>query len=565
VTTLATLIASTGPVAGLTDLEKATLSELWKVWTLKLRRNLLRSSYYDQHNVLKDLGIAIPPHLTDLELVLGWPAKAVDTLSRRCKLDGFVVPGDEEDAFGIKDLWRANDMHMELPQTLSSTLVHSCSFLTVTKGDLSMGEPEVLISSQSALFGSGIWDSRRRRLKSALTITDMDDLGRVTGWALFMPQMTVRAMYDGYQWEISRFEHTLDRLPVELLPYKPRLDRPFGCSRISRAVMGLSDSALRTLFRMEIHAEFFSSPQRYAMGADESMFVDADGEPITQWQAILGRVWAAGRDPDTGEMPTLGQFPQSSPQPHTEQLRSLAAMFCSETSLPLNALGIVQDNPSSADAIEAAERDLIIEARYAMDCFGPRIARAMVTAVQIRDDLDSPPDELSRLDALWRDPENPPQSAAGDFLIKTVQAMPWLADSKVPLEQLGWDATTVERAWADKRRSNVSSLLQRLQQPQAAPNEQAVDPAAETGDGFGRGVPTAAGFSEGDPVTWLDGEGVIEHLMVDGVLGVAGSEYAIPASAAEPAALVRIYENGEPTELLVGKRVSELTSGGLGS
>lgn len=467
-TTLATLIASTGPVSGLTDEEKATLTELWRVWTLKLRRNILRSTYYDQKNVLKDLEIAIPPHLTDLEMVLGWPAKAVDVLSRRCKLDGFVVPGDEDDGFGIVDLWRANDMHIELPQTLTSALVHSCAFLTVTKGDTSAGEPEVLISSQSALFGSGIWDARRRRLRAALTITDMDDVGRVTGWALFVPGMTVKAHFDQV-WELERYPHSLDRLPVEVLPYKPRLDRPFGCSRISRAVMGLSDSALRTLFRMEIHAEFFSSPQRYAMGADESMFVDSAGEPITQWQAILGRVWAAGRDPDTGDVPQLGQFAQSSPQPHTDQLRSLAAMFCSETSLPLNALGIVQDNPSSADAIEAAERDLIIEARYAMDCFGPRLARAMATAVQIRDDLDAPPDELRRLDALWRDPENPPQSAAGDFLIKVVQAMPWLAESKVPLEQLGWDATTVERAWADKRRGSVTSLLQQLSSAQQAP------------------------------------------------------------------------------------------------
>lgn len=428
---------------------------------MKLRRNLLRAQYYDQHNVLKDLQIAIPPHLTDLELVLGWPAKAVDTLARRCKLDGFVIPGDENDRFGVQDLWRSNDMHIELPQTLTSALVHSCAFLTVTKGDPTMGEPEVLISSQSALYASGLWDSRRRRLKAAITITDMDEIGRVTGWALFMPGKTITAYYDG-SWNLDRFEHTLDRLPVEVIPYKPRLDRPFGCSRISRAVMGLSDSALRTLFRMEVHAEFFSSPQRYAMGADESMFVDESGNSLNQWEAILGRVWAAGRDPDTGDMPQLGQFPQSSPQPHTDQLRSLAAMFCSETSLPLNALGIVQDNPSSAEAIEAAERDLIIEARYAMDCFGPRLARAMSVAVQIRDDLDSPPAEMNRLDALWRDPENPPQSAAGDFLIKTVQAMPWLAESKVPLEQLGWDSTTVERAWADKRKANVTSLLQRL-------------------------------------------------------------------------------------------------------
>ncbi len=487
--TLAQLVATTGPINGLTDEEKYAFNECWKVWTAKLRRNMLRGQYYDQHNVLKDLEIAIPPHLTDLELVLGWPAKAVDALARRCKLDGFVVPGMEDDPFGIKEMWRANDMHIELPQTLTSSLVHSCSFLTVTQGDVSQGEPEVLISSQSALYAAGVWDSRRRRLKYAMTITDMDELGRVAGWALFMPQMTVTATFDmsAGRWFIRRFEHTLNRLPVEVLPYSPRLDRPFGRSRISRAVMGLSDSALRTLFRMEVHAEFFSSPQRYAMGADESMFVDEDGEPISQWEAILGRVWAAGRDPDTGDVPQLGQFAQSSPQAHTDQLRSLAAMFCSETSLPLNALGIVQDNPSSAEAIEAAERDLIGAARDATDVWGPRIARAMVTAVQIRDNLDDPPAELLNLDTLWRDPEEPMRSAAGDFLLKVVQAMPWLAESKIPLEQLGWDVTTVERAWADKRKANVTSLLQRLPVNQPGQTVNSMDQAINQVPGGGIG------------------------------------------------------------------------------
>ena len=47
--------------------------------------------------------------------------------------------------------------------------------------------------------------------------------------------------------------------------------------------------------------------------------------------------------------------------------------------------------------------------------------------------------------------------------------------------------------------------------------------------------------------------------MVDGVLGVEGSPFAIPASEEQPAALVRIYEDEQPTELLTGKPTSELS------
>ena len=221
------------------------------------------------------------------------------------------------------------------------------------------------------------------------------------------------------------------------------------------------------------------------MGADESMFTDENGDPVSQWEAIIGRVWAAGRDPDTGDVPTLGQFAASSPQPHTDQLRTLSAAFCAESSIPLSELGIVHDaNPTSAEAIEAAERPLVQKAKDTHDNFGPRIARAMMTAVQIRDNLDSPPDELMGLTVQWRDPEEIPQSSAGDFLIKLVQAMPFLAESKIPLEQLGWDQTTVERAWADKRRSNVTSLLQRLPAPQVPqPDDAVTDQQADGGIG----------------------------------------------------------------------------------
>lgn len=487
-------------IAGLETDEQATLTALWQVWTRKLRRNLVRAQYYDHKNVLKDLGIAIPPELTSIELVLGWPSKAVDVLARRCNLEGFTYPGMDQDALGIDELWRANDMGVELPQIITSTLLHSCSFVYVTQGNVADGEPEVLISSQSAMYGSGIWDARRRRLAAALSIVQFNDLGQIIELVFFMPGKTIRCFHEqatpvagnafasgvggpwdaGGPWTIQRMVHSLDRLPVEVIAYKPRLDRPFGSSRISRTVMGLTDSALRTLFRMEVSAEFYSAPQRYIMGADERMFVDENGNPKTQWQAIMGRVWAAPAVEDTGVLPTVGEFHAASQQPHIEQLRSLASVFASEASLPLSELGIIQDNPSSAEAIEAAERGLIIEARYAMNCFGPRLTRIMTTALQIRDGWDTPPAEVAKLGVRWQKPENTPDSAAGDFIVKVAQAFPWLQESRVLLEQLGWDEATVERAWADKRRASATSVVNALrqtgQQPAGQPGQQMATP-----------------------------------------------------------------------------------------
>jgi hypothetical protein len=92
------------------------------------------------------------------------------------------------------------------------------------------------------------------------------------------------------------------------------------------------------------------------------------------------------------------------------------------------------------------------------------------------------------------------------------------------------------------------------------PDDEADDTGETTDDSPGDDVTEAGGFRLGQRVYWAGGEGVIEHLMTDGVLGVEGSPYAITATAAEPAASVRVYFDDEPTEFTVGKRVSELSA-----
>jgi hypothetical protein len=65
-------------------------------------------------------------------------------------------------------------------------------------------------------------------------------------------------------------------------------------------------------------------------------------------------------------------------------------------------------------------------------------------------------------------------------------------------------------------------------------------------------------FGEGDMVAWDEGQGVIEHVMYDGVLGTQGGQWAIKASESAPAALVRLFENGAPTKYMVGVLVDDL-------
>ena len=87
-----------------------------------------------------------------------------------------------------------------------------------------------------------------------------------------------------------------------------------------------------------------------------------------------------------------------------------------------------------------------------------------------------------------------------------------------------------------------------------------------TGDGEGRSRAAADELIEGDFVRWDSSggtaQGRIEHIMREGTLGVPGTEFSIDATPEDPAALIRIYSEGddgwEATETMVGHKFSTL-------
>ena len=53
-------------------------------------------------------------------------------------------------------------------------------------------------------------------------------------------------------------------------------------------------------------------------------------------------------------------------------------------------------------------------------------------------------------------------AAAADAVLKQVQVMPWLADSPIILEKLGYDAAAIKSLLNEKRRNEGRNLLERI-------------------------------------------------------------------------------------------------------
>lgn len=420
------------------------------LWRAKLARNLLRYRYYNGKNVLKDFGISIPPSLLNVETVVGWPQKAVDSMAVRCRFDGFKSPDPEVQAM-LDGISKRSRLNVKFRQATESTLIHSCSFATVTL-DVD-GKPRV--DFYSAERAAARWDDVAGRIAYGIVIDEFDK-GNPTMLTLYAAEVVIRAWdtTSGY-WDWAYVPIGMGRPTMVSLSYRPTFAKPFGQSRITRAVMSITDSAVREALRTEISAEFFTSPQKYLLGADRDAF-----EQTTKWEAYIGNIFAVGRD-ENGDLPEFGQLSQGSMQPHTDYMRSLAARFSGETNVPISTLGVIHDQPASAEAIYAANEPLIIECEDFNE--GARDSLRTLALMALAAEVDAP---IADLDDRYRDftvnfanPAMPSIVSQTDAMVKLAAVVPGFAGTDTFWEQIGFSEDMRKKVENEIRRNGASFTL----------------------------------------------------------------------------------------------------------
>lgn len=470
--------------AGLRPGDAQTVRDLCETYRRRLARNYLRRGYYLMHRRPRELGIAVPPHLRRLEQVVGWPAKAVDSLANRSQFDGFVT-ADDSTTDALAGVVLDNSLKRLYRQAVKSELQCCCAFLTVTAGD--EGEPPVIVSAHPATAAAAVWDEHMRRIKAGMVVVDRDARprrGDEPTWVdVFTDEAVIRIKRDGTtrNWAAEYVWHSMGRPLMVPMAHEATLERPFGKSRISRAVMNITDDAMRASVRSEISAEFFTSPQKYLLGAE----ADALGS-MSKWDAYIGNIFAVSKDAD-GDTPQFGQLSQGSMQPHIDYMRALAARFSGETNVPLSELGVVTDNPSSAEAIYAAKEALVIDAQNLNADNGEALRDVAIMALAVKDGTDYATVAGAGLavQAKFRNPAMPSVVSQSDAMVKMISVLPWLAESDVALEELGFSDDQIQRLRSDRAKSQSRALVASATQgtglalPTANPEAAALQLASE--------------------------------------------------------------------------------------
>lgn len=461
-------------VSALSESEQDALDQMNGIWRAKRPRNALRAGFYDMQNATNALmSQKVPQTIRRRKFVLGWSATAVDKLARRCNLGGFYeTSGVDLDALGLPDLLRANRFELDFNQIGISSLIHAVSFITTTQGDVQSGEPEVLMLGRDALTSAGVWSTRKRAIARFLSVTGLDDGGEPTAMTLYLPNLNVSMVKgDGGRWEVDRREHAYG-VPVDPIRYKPRLGRPMGSSRITRAVMSIHMQALGAMIRGDVNGEGYSLSRYVLLGATEEAFKNSDGSPKPTWQAAWDAVWAIGDDPNAASdalaRADIKQFSGQSPEPQNAHLRMLGQLFSGETGIPVGELGFTSEaNPTSAEALQVSRDDIITEAESTTDGWAPDLSAAVTRGLSMMN-RGTVPDDLD-LKPRWRSPVHQSRAAEVDAGQKQIASGPeWLRDTTVGLKLLGLTPEEISDALAERQRAqsraNVSALAAVAQQ-----------------------------------------------------------------------------------------------------
>lgn len=472
--------ARTVSVPGLTGAESATVGRLLGVLSDRSVGNARRDRLYEGREAVQLLGASIPAQYTRAAHIIGWPAKAVDALARRCVLVE-MVDASEGDDLGLRQLARENELRSELAGAVTSMLLHGVAFLVSSRGDKSINEPAGLIHVVSAHDGTGDWNPRSRRLDSFLSVHARNTPTKSpSAFTLYLPEETISASIEDGKWRVIRYKGT-GEVPVEPLRYQQRPDRrPFGRSRITRPVAGLTRAAMRVAIRMEGHGDIYSVPQLLVLGATaEDLTKPGGGSAIGN---ALGALYGIPDDPQAApgtERAQVTQISSDTPTAHIQQLRQLAQLFSGETSIPVSSLGISDmANPSSADSYLASREDLITEADGVLDGITGAVERAVARSLAYRHGETTAPEEWDIM-ARWRPVAHLSHASQADAGVKMLGALPWLAETALGPELVGMSESQQRRAADLLTKAQAGDLIDRLlDQPPAPTADTAVEDAA---------------------------------------------------------------------------------------
>lgn len=469
----------------LSESENADIARMCEQIRLVAARNRERFVYYNAEQAFVNMGVAIPQEFEEYASVLGWNRTSVDTLARRIQLDGFVRPGSTERYADLDATLRRTRFAGQIKMAVQSMLIYGPAFLaSLRSGGMTK------VQAFSARDATGLWDDvQPGQLRCGLAVQEWAHFG-VKRVLVFYPGAVIQLsrVSFGADFEVQRFRTGLSgRVSLRPLTFLPQLDKPWGQSRLSRPMLSLTRSAARSFLRAEMNGEIYGYPQLYG--------TNMDPELAAQFASGMGRFYAVDLHPDEEGAPIpaseapetrIGQVQIGSQQPHLEQLRMTAMLYAAESQLSPDKLGVIHDNPSSADAIDRADGELNDLADETGRDIGDPVLDTLHDVYMLENGTPVLPDDVAALECDFHDPGQTTRYSSRMALASLVTAGAVAPGEAVTYEAAGFSKATALRlaeSWQDsERRKTNQAIAEQALSARATPSTAGLVAQRESGE-----------------------------------------------------------------------------------
>ncbi|MHA3019526.1 phage portal protein [Mycobacterium sp. BMJ-28] len=342
------------------------------------------------------------------------PALAVSALTERLRVTGFSDPH-------VFDLFTAADLDQLVGEVHTDALTYSQGFVLVW---VKNGRPVASVESpfQCAVLRD---PADRSVIAGVKRFSDKDSTHAYVYTAETVDHYRAPqtgAAVSGFVL-VDSVEHHLGAVPLVCFDnHRSEIDD----------LRDLTDALVKVTLDMVCASHASGLGKRWVVGAtlDETPVLDengdpvigGDGEPVTTVTTPFDEsatTWAIAENPDT----KFGSFPEAQLSGFETAVRVLVSQIQAVSALPSHYLGVLQSQPTSADALRASEASLTARAESKQLLFGrswEQVGRLLVGVQTNTDTADM------ALRVQWADAATRSTAQEVDAAVKLVQAgLPW--------------------------------------------------------------------------------------------------------------------------------------------
>ena len=369
------------------------------------------------------------------------PRLAVDSLAERLRVTGLRVDG-AADARLWSD-WQANNLpEMAAVAHREALTLGECPVI-VWADDL--GNPRVSVESPTQCVVRR--DPATREVVGALKRWSNEDAGQ-TFAVEYLPDQIVwfvaqaAGAAGGFQ-AVRKLPNPLGVVPVVDLRNSDRLLGP-GASEVDDLIP-LVDALDKLTLDMLTASEQGARPRRWATGIvmDEDFDEGGDSTPRSPFDES-NRMLVT----DTAES-KFGQLPGADLSAYRDAVDVILQQIMAVSALPAHMVGVTAANPTSADALRAAESGLTARAEARQVTFGRAWEQVAALMVAVRTGADP---RTIRTSVDWAPADTRSAAQEADAVVKLFQA--GILPRRFALQKLGYSAEDIAQIEATPASTN---------------------------------------------------------------------------------------------------------------